>query len=167
MVSHGEVIAPDFSDFLLLDKAAACFRSSRFLALKKKNQWAKEVFAGQDVFHADAKGDNVEVRKRWTNSRGRKQRKSSRVWMRGKKSICWKLISVLASPGIHYYKTDALCNTNKPWSALVCWINRIYNLDIWNHIWFIQKWKNTFINSTVFWGKKIGTHPRENNKSHL
>lgn len=32
VVSHGEVIAPDFSDFLLLDKAAACFRSSRFLA---------------------------------------------------------------------------------------------------------------------------------------
>lgn len=29
---HGDVMVPDFSDFLLLDKAAACFRSSRFLA---------------------------------------------------------------------------------------------------------------------------------------
>lgn len=48
VVSHGEVIAPDFSNFLLLDKAAACFRSSLFLALKKKCK--KDVLTGSDTF---------------------------------------------------------------------------------------------------------------------
>lgn len=60
MVSHGEVIAPDFSDFLLLDKAAACFRSSLFLALKKKKKKSvqEECFNRIGyVFHADPKAD--------------------------------------------------------------------------------------------------------------
>lgn len=54
VVSHGEVIAPDFSNFLLLDKAAACFRSSLFLALKKVQEGC---FNGIGyIFYADADG---------------------------------------------------------------------------------------------------------------
>ena len=55
MVSHGEVIAPDFSDFLLLDKAAACFRSSLFLAYKKSVRGCFNRIGY--VFHADARAD--------------------------------------------------------------------------------------------------------------
>lgn len=33
------------------------------------------------------------------------------------------------------------------------WVIRLYNSDIWSHIWLIQKSKNTFINFTVLEGK--------------
>lgn len=60
MVSHGEVIAPDFSDFLLLDKAAACFRSSLFLAFKKKKSVQEGGFNRIGyVFHALVKVDKM------------------------------------------------------------------------------------------------------------
>lgn len=144
VVSHGEVIAPDFSNFLLFDKAAACFRSSLFLALKKQTNKNKTVQEGcfnrigYIFFHADA------GRCRWSERDEciLEKTTSSRTRFGGKKNLLEVNQYTSTSWGPPLQK-DVLCNTNQPWSALMCWINRIYNSEIWNHICFTPNFKES------------------------
>lgn len=92
------------------------------------------------IFHADAKADNIEGQEEMNKFQRWKTIEDSRARFRGKKtfaggeSVYFRLLGSTVTKG-------CFTNTNKPWSALIYWINRIYDSDIWDHIWFIQNQK--------------------------